>query len=152
MALPAERGGPETTFWVMHPERCMESRIYNVQTLPGKATGLGIAQLRVSVACARDWTRRLLDQDDLGEHERQRAALRLNERVFRRCLGDRAFRGVYLEHEVDPFDAVVADHPILPERFGARRYPQMHELLEERRRADRRNRRRAQQSGAKRRS
>jgi hypothetical protein len=148
MELQARRGGP-VPFWVMHPERCMESRIYNVHVLPGRATQLGLDQLRMSVACAREWTRRILESEAVSRAERQRAALRLNERVFRRCLNDKAFRSVFLDHGVDPFDAVLTDHADLPARFGDQRLPQMREQLGERRRRDVQNRARAERRRAR---
>lgn len=143
MELQAARGEP-IPFWVMHPERCMESRIHNVHVLPGRATALGLDQLRMSVACAREWTRLILESGDVPRAERQRAALRLNERVFRRCLKDKGFRDVHLDHDVDPFDAVLANHPGLPANFRKQRLPQMHERLAERRRRDARNRARTE--------
>jgi hypothetical protein len=39
----------EASFWVMHPERCMESRIYNTIELQ-RVDPLGLDQLRVSVS------------------------------------------------------------------------------------------------------
>ena len=143
MELPRQGRGTPTPFWVMHPERCMESRIHNVHRLPGRATALGLDQLRMSVACAYEWTLRILDDESLTATARTRAALRLNERVFRRCLNDGGFRHVFLDHDVDPFGAVVQEHTLLPDRFTERRLPQMQEQLADRRRRDQRNRARA---------
>lgn len=144
MEIPSRGRARPTPFWVMHPERCMESRIYNVHRLPGRKTALGLDQLRMSVACAREWTLRILDDGDVPAPARMRAALRLNERVFRKCLEDRGFRAILLDHEVDPFAAVVDDHPLIPDRFRQQRLPQMQEQLTDRRRRDQRNRARAQ--------
>jgi hypothetical protein len=126
---------------VLHPERCMESRIYNVEAL-GKTGKLGLRQLRVSVVCAREWSRYLLDSNQIPEPDRMRAVGKLNERIFRKCLTDRRFRNVYLKHGVDPFDAVVIDHPLLADRMRHTRYPQMQAQLEDRRRKDIRLKRR----------
>jgi hypothetical protein len=127
---------------VMHPERCMESRVYNAQVL-GKTGTFAMRQLRVSIVCAREWSRCLLGDESLPVAERTRAVLRLNERVFRKCRDDRRFRGLYAEGRGDPFDAVLADDARLPERFLERRYPEMLAILNERRRRARTNRARA---------
>jgi hypothetical protein len=83
----------------MHPERCMESRIYNAQILH-KADELAMRQLAVSVVCAREWSRYLLDDD--CSPERARAVLRINERIFRKCLRDMHFRAVELDQAYRP--------------------------------------------------
>jgi hypothetical protein len=72
--------------------------------------------------------------------------LRLNERIFRKCLHDRRFRDVVLDHDVNPFDAVLVTDPRLPDQLRARRYPQMKEQLVDRLKRDRRNRRRRERS------
>lgn len=115
----------------------MESRIYNAQILH-KTDGLAIRQLGVSIACAREWSRYLLD--DNSSQERVRAVLRINERIFRKCMRDMHFRAAELGLGIDPFEAVLAEHRALPGQFRERRYPQMHEQLEGRRARDRRNR------------
>ncbi len=138
----AGRGGRRRVpVWVMHPERCMESRIYNADLL-GKTQPLARRQLAASIVCAREWSRVLLDEAP-AERDPVRAVLRLNERVFGKCLRDRSFRNVFFSCDVDPFGAVLVDHDGLPERFRSVRYPQMVEALTERRSRDRRNRQRA---------
>ena len=134
--------GPDLPVWVMHPERCMESRIYNVVDLR-QAGRIAMDQLRRSVVCAKEFSRFLLNDEGVAEAERVRAVLRLNERIYRKCLKDRAFRQVVFDHDVDPFDAVLVDDR-LPERFREKRYPQMVEQI-----ADRRRRTRAQRERAK---
>jgi hypothetical protein len=62
-----------------------------------------------------------------------RAVLRLNERIFKKCLTVRAFKDVFFDHGVDPFEAVLVDAR-LPEQFRARRYPQMVSMIVDRRR------------------
>jgi len=122
----------------------MESRIYNVVDLQ-QAGRIAMDQLRRSVVCAREFSRLLLNDEGVGKAERTRAVRRLNERIYRKCLKDRAFRRVVYDHDVDPFDAVLVDDR-LPERFREKRYPQMVEQI-----ADRRRRSRAQRERAKRR-
>lgn len=130
MIVPSDEAGHEVPVWVMHPERCMESRIYNAKVL-GKTDPLAMRQLRASIACAREWSRYLLDEDPSGEGAR--AVLRINERVFRKCMRDSRFRAAEIELSVDPFDAVLAEHQVLPARFRETRYPQMRRQLEHRR-------------------
>jgi hypothetical protein len=127
--------GSSIQLLVLHPERCMESRIYNVEAL-GKTGKLGLRQLRVSVVCAREWSRYLLDSNDIPQSERVRAVRKLNERIFRKCLNDQRFRHAYINHHVDPFEAVLVDHPLLPDRMRDTRYPQMQAQLEDQRRKD----------------
>jgi hypothetical protein len=123
----------DVPLWVMHPERCMESRIYNVQILH-HADEFAMRQLSASVACAREWSRFLLDDRSRSPGEAVRAVLRLNERIFRKCLRDLHFRAIYREGIVDPFDAVLVDDGQLPEEFRGRRYQQMCDRLDRRRR------------------
>lgn len=117
--------------WVMHPERVMESRIYNVQILRHDDDH-AIAQLRASIAIAREWSRLLLGDESIPESDRVRAVLRLNERIFRRCLDDLHFRALYRDRAIDPFAAVLEDDARLPDAFRQTRYPQMLGLLRRR--------------------
>jgi hypothetical protein len=71
----------------------------------------------------REWSRYLLDQQ--ASPERVRAVLRVNERVFRRCVSDIHFKGVRRSLGIDPFEAVLVDHEAPPSRFKETRYPQM---------------------------
>lgn len=144
--LPDASGDPTIPLWVMHPERCMESRVVNAVELR-KTQPLALRQLRGSIICARLWSRVILDADDVPEEQRVRAVLRLNERVFRKCLHDRRFRDVVLDHDIDPFDAVLVDDPRLPDRLRVRRHPQMRQQLDDRLMRDRRNRRRRHDDG-----
>lgn len=132
--------GSEISVLVMHPERCMESRIYNVMELRQRGS-IAMDQLRRSVICAREHSRYLLHGQGPRRRERTRAVLKLNERIFRRCLSDQRFRDVYLEFDVNPFEAVVAEDG-LPKEFLDRRYRQMVERLEERHEQDRLHKRR----------
>lgn len=126
----SDEPGYDVPVWVMHPERCMESRVYNAHIL-GKTDALATRQLEASIACARAWSRLLLDDDP--SHERVRAVLRLNERIFRKCLRDIHFRAIAHSPGIDPFEAVLAEHPALPAPFREQRYPQMLQRLDDRR-------------------
>jgi hypothetical protein len=106
-------GSNEVPVWILHPERCMESRVYNVQLL-GQDAQNAMRQLDASIVCAREWSRSLLGDEAVPERDRVRAVLRLNERVFRRCIGDLHFRALHHDRGVDPFDAVLADDDRLP--------------------------------------
>lgn len=145
LMLPDENGEPSMPMLVMHPERCMESRIVNAIELR-KTQPLALRQLKVSVICARLWSQVILDSEDLPEDERVRAVLRINERIFRKCVDDRRFRAVVLDLGVNPFDAVLVDDPRLPHRLRQQRYPQMQERLADRIERDRRNRQRPSRS------
>lgn len=137
--LPPEGSAPAAQVWIMHPERCMESRVMNAIVL-GKTQPLAMRQLKASILCTRLWSRYILDNEELPLEERVRAVLKINERIFRRCHKDKAFRDILLDYEVDPFNAVLADDPRLPARFRDRRYPQMQAHVAERLRKDQRNR------------
>jgi len=89
--FPADGDAPATQVWIMHPERCMESRVLNAVGL-GKTQPLAIRQLRASILCARLWSKYILDNDELPLEERVRAVLRINERIFRRCHKEKPFK------------------------------------------------------------
>jgi len=113
-------------FRVMHPERCMESRIHNVAGLPGYDTPRALAQLRASIVCTREFLR------DLMAAGRVRPVLDLAERIFHICHDHLSGRAVYQRHGIDPFLAVAPD-PRLPAEFNEIRYPQMSARLDVRR-------------------
>jgi hypothetical protein len=116
-----------TAVWVMHPERCMESRVYNAIEL-GRDDELGLDQLRVSVPIARRWSQSILENDAIDDQEGVRAVLKLNERIFEKCCDDYCFQAVYKRFGVDPFAAVLED-PRLPAGFREKRYPQMRDKI-----------------------
>lgn len=64
--------------------------------------------------------------------------LRINERVFRKCMRDTHFRAAHSALGIDPFEALLVDHRALPVRFRDTRYPQMQQQLEGRRAYNRR--------------
>lgn len=104
---------PRVPIWLMHPERCMESRICNVQIL-GIDDDHAMGQLRTSIVIARKWSRLLLGDKSLPEHDRVRAVLRLNERIFRSCIAETNFVALYAQRGIDPFDAVINDDRLPP--------------------------------------
>lgn len=140
--MPRRGVVPAVQVWIMHPERCMESRVANAAIL-GKTHELAMRQLKASILCARLWSRYVFDNEELPLAERVRAVLRINERIFRRCHREKPFRDVVLDYGVDPFEAVLIEDTRLPAAFRDRRYPQMQRLLGQRLSADRRNRARA---------
>lgn len=117
----ADGGGAPV--WVMHPERCMESRVYN-SDLANKQTDLAWRQLRASILCARAFSELLLDER--GEAA-VRDVLNLNERIFRFAQHDRCSR-LALDRQIEVFDAVLDDER-LPEKFRTVRLPQMQERI-----------------------
>jgi hypothetical protein len=148
LLLPSTDRTAEVAIWIMHPERCMESRVINASVL-GKTSPLAIRQLKASIVCTREWSRFILDDDQIPEEQRVRAVLRINERIFRRCSREKSFRDIVLDHRVKPFDALLIDDPRLPEAARERRYSQMSEQIEERLKRDRRNRARAARGRAR---
>jgi hypothetical protein len=113
-------------FRVMHPERCLESRVHNVVGLPGYNTPRSLAQLRAAVVCTREFLRDLLAAGHV------RPTLDLAERIFRFCQDHPRGRTIYERHGIDPFSAVFPDAR-LPPPFNEVRYPQMMARLAERR-------------------
>ena len=109
--------------WVMHPERCMESRVHN-SVLPKKQTDLAWRQLRASIPCARAFSQLLLDER--GEAA-IRDVLKLNERIFRFAQEDRCSR-LASDRGIETFDAVLDDDR-LPEKFRTVRLPQMQKRI-----------------------
>ncbi|HTN91389.1 MAG TPA: hypothetical protein VL242_47300 [Sorangium sp.] len=129
-AIPANPADDEpddaaSKLLIMHPERCMESRIHNIIGL-SDSSEKSLKQLRASVFCAREF------QKDLIEDGYIRDALTLNERIFQFCHYNLNGRVIHVRTGIDPFDAVVS-HPALPVEFNTLRYPQMKQWLSERR-------------------
>ena len=108
---------------VVHPERLMESRIHNVVGL-GQRSPHSLRQARAAIDCAHAFSRLILDSDQVGTVTRRRAVLKLNERIYRFCRLPVA-RQFFETTALDPFEAVVVDHPGLPQKFRTTRYPQM---------------------------
>lgn len=113
-------------FRVMHPERCLESRVHNVIGLPGYNTLTALAQARAAVVCTREFLRDLLAAGHV------RPTLDLAERIFYLAHDHPRGRAIYERNAIDPFSAVFPD-PRLPPEFNDLRYPQMVARLEARR-------------------
>ncbi len=109
----------QVNVWIMHPERCMESRVHN-SVLENKQTDLAWRQLRASILCARAFSQLLLDER--GEAA-VRDVLKLNERIFRFAQEDRCSK-LADDRGIEAFDAVLDDDR-LPEKFRTVRLPQM---------------------------
>jgi hypothetical protein len=116
-------GDRQVTVWVMHPERCMESRVHN-SVLSNKQTDLAWRQLRASILCARAFGELLLDKR--GEAA-VRDVLKLNERIFRFAQEDRCSK-LACDRGIEAFDAVLDDKR-LPEKFRIVRLPQMQKRI-----------------------
>lgn len=113
-------------FRVMHPERCLESRVHNVIGLPGYSTPTALAQARAAVVCTREFLRDVLATGHV------RPALDLSERIFHLAHDHQRGRAIHERHAIDPFAAVFPD-PRFPQEFNNVRYPQMVARLEARR-------------------
>jgi len=133
-------------FWVMNPVHCMQSRVHNVIGLQQQGRH-ALRQLRVSIPCAREFLRSLLDtEDDIAR--RRRHVMAWNQRIYRFSRSDNDARAVYRELGIDPFDAVLSDDERLSERFRNEGYPRWKADLDtRRRRAARARERRAQRRG-----
>ncbi len=116
-------GDRRVPLWVMHPERCMESRFHN-SALANKQTDLAWRQLRASIVCARAFSQLLLDER--GEAA-IRDVLKLNERIFSFSQGERCSK-LASDRGIEAFDAVLDDDR-LPERFRTVRLPQMQDRI-----------------------
>ena len=131
LMLPHQR---QVRVWVMHPERCMESRVHN-SDLPTKQTELAWRQLRASIPCAHAFSHLLLD-------ERGDAAVRdvlnLNERIFQFAQQTQS-ANLALHRDIEVFDAVLDDER-LGEKFRTVRLPQMREQITALRRRERERR------------
>jgi hypothetical protein len=120
--------------WVMHPERCMESRVHN-SVLSNKQTDLAWRQLRVSILCARAFSELLLDERGQAA---VRDVLKLNERIFDIAQQHRS-SALAADQGIETFDAV-HDDKRLPEKFRTVRLPQMREQIQLLRKQQRENR------------
>ena len=133
-------------FWVMNPVHCMQSRVHNVIGLRQRGRH-GLRQLRVSIPCAREFLRSLLDQEEVDLAQRRRRVMAWNQRIYRFARSDDDAQALYRELDIDPFAAVLADDERLSERFRQEGYRRWKADLDGRRhRAERQRERRAQQS------
>ena len=123
LSLEIDSDGTVINLWVMHPERCMESRVRNAE-LPNKQTELAYRQLDASIVCARAFNELLLD--DAGA-EGAVAVRKLSERIFALAHEPIALT-LYRERGVDITAAVVEDDR-LPDLYLTRRLPQLRQKL-----------------------
>ncbi len=115
-------------FYVMHPVLVLESRVHNVAGLPDQYNNpKGLKQLRLSIVCAQEFMRDVLDRMIPSENP-VRAVLKLNERVARFCTEDRHAKDVYARHGLDPAAALLVDDR-LPSPFLSKRLPQLQAQL-----------------------
>lgn len=118
-----------TTYRVMHPVDCLESRVHNVAGLADAYdTPRGRRQLHASVICAREALRDIIDTPASDAFDPVRAVLDLDERIFALCHRSAHGRAVFQRTGIDPFDAVLVD-PRLGEKFIEYRWPQMRQRL-----------------------
>jgi hypothetical protein len=112
---------------IIHPERLMESRIHNIVGL-GQRSAHALRQARAAIACAGAFSALILESREMEESKRVRAVLRLNERIYRFCRRPIG-RAFVRTTGMDPFDAVLFEHHMLPAKFRTVRYPQMQTSL-----------------------
>lgn len=128
--LEEDDGTPSgLSIWVMHPIRCMISRVCNTMDLPGYSTPHALLQLRLSVVCSRAFLQELLGSGKDGAS----AVTDLAERIFHFCHDEDTGRRVKKEFGIDPFEAIPIEDLRLPEKFRTLRFPQMQQWLEARR-------------------
>jgi hypothetical protein len=98
MAVPIEVEG-EPPMLVMHPILCLQSRLENLQKLPGKRDGNGIAQARISVDVA---SAHLAELHGAGRH---RVAGRTAKRISQ-IAASPAGVFTFCEYGIDPLLAI----------------------------------------------
>lgn len=113
-------------FLAMHPVDCVFSRVTNVATLPQYQTPHGLQQLRASLICASEYIK------GLAAGGQVRSALALSEDLCTYAMHRNAVE-VYRKYGIEVFDAVYP-HPGMPDLFASKRYPQMVQQIERKRR------------------
>lgn len=114
---------------VMHPQRCMESRLHNTIGL-GRRDPRSLHQARVAIACAREFSRRLIDHAD-PDPAHVRAVLALNQRCYRFATS-RVGRAAWHDHQLNALDGALLDHPNLPAKVLTHTVPRWRAHLAER--------------------
>lgn len=127
-----QQGSPAVRVRVMHPQRCLESRVHN-SALPSKQTALAERQLRVAIACSGAFGKLLLD-DETGD--RRRDVHKLNERTFAFAVGDQQARLLAARQDIEVMDGLTIDERLGP-AFHEHRLPQMREHVKGVREEDR---------------
>jgi hypothetical protein len=116
-----ENGQPASRFRVMHPEQCLESRLYNVAHLGYHHTH-GLNQLRAAILCAREFAR------EREDYPTAKDLLRFNDRIISMARWGEGVL-VYVRHGIDVMTAIV-DADDLPEKFHTLRLPYAKEAVE----------------------
>jgi hypothetical protein len=122
MSLPVELttvDGRCAALRVMHPLHCLISRAANVADLTDYQNDHGRRQLQAAIACMRAFLEEQLESGDV------KVARKLSEKVFTFCAHSAYAQTVAVRDGLEPFDAVLADHPRLPAKFFSTRYEQM---------------------------
>jgi len=113
-------------FRVMHPVLCLISRAANTQPPLSRLDPHSLKQLRCAIFCAREYLRDLLES---GTVDDVREVLEWSEHIYRFSRYDSDGKNVLRTTNMDPFEAVIGDHPRLPLGFREQRYPQLKEYL-----------------------
>ena len=106
------------TLRVMHPIDVLDSRIQNLDLIPGKRGKMGIAQATLAVAMARAWIQHEIHT------EGERSALKLLERVAAIAQDIGAVR-VFLLYGIEPLDAVPVNDFLATSNLHTKRWPQI---------------------------
>ncbi len=130
--IPTAKFGP-ISIRMMHPVDCVRTRICNVSSDGGlrRDTEHTLRQLRASIAFTRAFLVDQLDQSN-GARGDIRDVLACNEELLKFCYFNRHAKAVYLQHAIDPLDAITLDAR-LPQKFVSIRYPRFTAKLELRR-------------------
>ncbi len=116
-----------TRLWVLHPLDVLESRLQNLAQLPVKRNAQGVAQAHLAVEIVR------CHLDEALRQESPRRFFDAVERVAR--LAQHAdLAGVLHDYQFDLLGIVPIDR-VPSDAFRARRWPQLQEAVDQRRRA-----------------
>ncbi len=116
-----------TRLWVLHPLDVLESRLQNLARLPAKRTSQGAAQAHLALEIARC---------HLEEALRQESPRRFFDAVERvaHMAQEADLAGVLHDYKLDLLGVVPIDR-VAGDEFRTRRWPQLQEAAEQRRRA-----------------
>jgi hypothetical protein len=114
---------------ILHPLDVLASRLHNLAALSSKRNSQGIAQARLALDVVRSFLEQLMKSPD----DDQRKLLNAVERVVQIAQDKRLERVIY-EYDLNPLTAVPVEQ-IEVEEFRARRWPQILQYSQQRRRA-----------------
>ena len=117
------------TLLVLHPLDVLASRLHNLAALSSKRNSQGVAQARLAL----DVVRSFIEQVVKSAHDDPRRLLNAIERVVQ-IAQDKKLERVMYQYDLNPLAAVPAEQ-IEVEEFRARRWPQILQYSEQRRRA-----------------